>query len=231
MFSGVAGIELGLEWTGGFKTVWQVEIDEYRRQVLKNHFPGVRRPRDVRTFLTRPHSQWACDLICGGFPCQNVSQAGKGGGLDGEQSGLWTSYRNAIRDIRPPYVLVENVPALRWRRPGIERVLGDLASLGYDARWESLPAKAFGAPFEGDRVYICAANGTRCENSWLFDIWPEPEPGTWWLSEPGVCRVADGVSGQVGGGGGNVEVAALADSVVPWVAKYLGERILEAEHA
>jgi DNA (cytosine-5)-methyltransferase 1 len=94
------------------------------------------------------------DLICGGFPCQDISHAGKGAGIDGERSGLWSEYARIIGEIRPRYAIVENVAALLGR--GLERVLGDLAALGYDAEWHCIPASAVGAPHRRDRIWIVA---------------------------------------------------------------------------
>jgi len=109
----------------------------------------------------RPRSSiQGIDLICGGFPCQDISVAGKGAGIGGERSGLWSEYARIIGEVRPKYVLVENVAALLGR--GIERVLGDLAALGYDAEWHCIPASAVGAPHRRDRVWIIAhANSGR----------------------------------------------------------------------
>lgn len=94
------------------------------------------------------------DVLCGGFPCQDLSVAGKGAGLDGSRSGLWSEYARLIGELRPRYVIVENVPALLAR--GFGRVLGDLAALGYDAEWDCIPASAFGAPHRRDRVWVVA---------------------------------------------------------------------------
>jgi DNA (cytosine-5)-methyltransferase 1 len=94
------------------------------------------------------------DVLCGGFPCQDISVAGRGEGIDGARSGLWGEYARLIRDLRPRYVIVENVAALLAR--GMERVLGDLAACGYDAEWDCIPASAVGAPHRRDRVWLVA---------------------------------------------------------------------------
>jgi len=101
----------------------------------------------------------AIDVICGGFPCQDISTAGKGAGIGGARSGLWGEYARIIGEVRPAYVIVENVAALLGR--GLERVLGDLAALGYDAEWHCIPASAIGAPHRRDRLWIVAYPG--CE--------------------------------------------------------------------
>src|ERR1700688_2294445 len=152
LFSGIGGFELGLERTGGFKTVWQVEIDPYCQRVLAKHWPDVRRWDDVRTFP--PPGEWGCDVICGGFPCQDISTAGKRLGITGPQSGLWAQFSRIIGEIRPRFVIVENVAGLSVR--GMDRVCGDLAALGFDAEWETIPAGAFGAPHLRNRIFLVA---------------------------------------------------------------------------
>lgn len=127
LFSGIGGIDLGLE-RAGMRCVGQVEIDPYCRAVLARHWPSVPQWDDVRTFK-REQLKERPDLIAGGFPCQDVSNAGTRTGLDGHRSGLWTEFHRIVREIRPRFVLVENVAALLVR--GLDRVLGDLASCGY----------------------------------------------------------------------------------------------------
>ena len=151
LFAGIGGFDLGLE-RAGFEIAWQVEIDPYCQRVLAKHWPHVQRYGDIRTI------DWGTvepvDLLCGGFPCQDISLAGKGAGLAGERSGLWFEYAKAIEALQPRYVLIENVSALRSR--GLDQVLGSLAALGYDAEWHCIPACAVGAPHRRDRVWIMA---------------------------------------------------------------------------
>jgi DNA (cytosine-5)-methyltransferase 1 len=159
LFAGIGGFDLGLE-RAGMRVAWQVELDSYCRAVLARHFPEARRFEDVREV----GAQDLCpvDLICGGFPCQDLSPAGRGAGLAGARSGLWAEFARIVRDLRPRYVLVENVPALltgkgkRWDRAPVGRVLGDLAEAGYDAEWACLSAREFGAPHLRKRVWIVA---------------------------------------------------------------------------
>jgi len=152
------GIDLGLE-RAGMTCRWQVEIDDYCQKVLAKHWPDVRRFGDIRE--CGAHNLETVDLICGGFPCQDISLAGKGAGIEGARSGLWSEYHRIICELRPRYVLVENVSALLVR--GIDRVLGDLAESGYDAEWDCIPAAAVGAPHRRDRVFVVAYSGSlRC---------------------------------------------------------------------
>jgi DNA (cytosine-5)-methyltransferase 1 len=154
LFSGIGGLELGLE-RAGMRVVWQAETDDYARRVLAKHWPSVHCYRDAREVGA---DAARVDLICGGFPCQDISNAGQRAGIDGTRSGLWGEYIRIVRELRPRYVLVENVSALLAR--GMGRVLGDLAASGYDAEWDCIPAAAVGAPHRRDRVFVVAyANG------------------------------------------------------------------------
>jgi DNA (cytosine-5)-methyltransferase 1 len=157
LFSGIGGFSLGLERTGGFKTVAFCEIDPFARRVLAKHWPEVPCYDDVRTLdAARLDADGIgrVDVICGGFPCQDISVAGKGAGLEGERSGLWSEIRRLAGELRPRFVLVENVSALLGR--GLDRVLGDLAEIGFDAEWHCIPASAVGAPHRRDRIWIVA---------------------------------------------------------------------------
>ena len=134
------------------RTVAFCEIDPYCRAVLKKHWPGVPCFEDVREL--HAFDVGPVDLICGGFPCQDISTAGKGAGLRGERSGLWSEYRRLIEECRPAWVVIENVSALRSR--GLDQVLREVAALGYDAEWHCISASAVGAPHRRDRVWIVA---------------------------------------------------------------------------
>ena len=155
LFSGIGGFSLGLE-RAGMKTVAFCEIEKFPRRVLAKHWPEVPIYDDVRTLTANRLASdgISVDLICGGFPCTDISVAGKGLGITGPQSGLWREYARLIGELRPRYVIVENVAALLGR--GLGDVLGDLAALGYDAEWHCIPASAVGAPHRRDRVWIIA---------------------------------------------------------------------------
>jgi DNA (cytosine-5)-methyltransferase 1 len=161
LFSGVGGIDIGLE-RAGMVCKWQVEIDPYALRVLEKHWPGVKRYGDVRLI------DWSqvepVDLICGGVPCQPVSVAGKRLGKDDDRF-LWPEVTRCLRDLRPRYALLENVPGLfsidRGRVFG--RILADLADCGYDAEYGILSAADMGAPHLRKRVFIIARRN---------DLWP-----------------------------------------------------------
>ena len=124
LFSGIGGFSLGLE-RAGFRTVQFVELDPYCRAVLRKHWPNVPQHDDIRTF--RPSRSY--DLVCGGFPCQDISAAGRGAGLSGSRSSLWWEMHRVIAEALPPWVVIENVPMLRRR--GLDEVLRALMALGY----------------------------------------------------------------------------------------------------
>lgn len=152
LFSGIGGLDLGFERAGGFRVSWFCEQDPWCRRVLNQHWPGVPVYEDV---LRLPADVAPVDVLAGGFPCQDISYAGKGAGLEGERSGLWgRGFVPAIRRLRPRFVVVENVAALLGR--GFPTVLGDLASLGYDAEWQVLRARDVGAPHQRARLFIVA---------------------------------------------------------------------------
>jgi DNA (cytosine-5)-methyltransferase 1 len=161
LFSGIGGFSLGLE-RAGMKTVAFCEIDAQARKVLAKHWPDVPIFEDVST-LSKDDISEQIDVLAGGFPCQDISTAGRGAGLSGSRSGLWYEYHRIIKEIRPRYAVIENVSALRSR--GLEQVLWSLSEIGYDAEWHCIPASALGAPHQRDRIWIVAypASG-RCES-------------------------------------------------------------------
>jgi DNA (cytosine-5)-methyltransferase 1 len=155
LFAGAGGGILGGKLLG-WKTVCGVECDRYAASVLvarqnDGHLPAFPIWDDVRTFDGRP---WAgiVDVVSGGFPCQDISAAGKGKGLDGERSGLWREMARITGEVRPQFVFVENSPLLVQR--GLAVVLADLASLGFDARWCTLSAGALSAPHKRERFWL-----------------------------------------------------------------------------
>lgn len=156
LFAGIGGFDLGLERTNGFETVAFCEINPFCRRVLAKNWPDVPCYEDVRILTADALSRdgIAVDVICGGFPCQDVSVAGKRAGLAGERSGLWSEYRRLIGELRPRFVLIENVPGLL--SAGARDVVGDLAALGFDCLWECIPASSVGAPHRRDRFWLIA---------------------------------------------------------------------------
>lgn len=157
LFAGIGGLELGLEAATGGRTVWQCEIDPFCRRVLAKNWPDAIRFEDITTM---GEGIPPVDIVCGGFPCQDISLAGKGAGLDGARSGLFFELARIVGLVRPRYVVLENSPALIAR--GFGRVLGTLADLGYDAEWAVLSAGGVGAPHIRRRAFVLAyAQGHR----------------------------------------------------------------------
>ena len=220
LFAGIGGIGLGLE-RAGMTVRWQVEKDDYCRRVLAKHWPDVARYEDVCD-VGRANLE-PVELIAGGFPCTDLSHVGRRAGIEGESSGLWTEFCRIVGELRPSYVLVENVPSILVR--GMGRVLGDLAAIGYDAEWDCLPAAAFGAPHLRARIFILAyprggRYGTQEET--VFAGRPLPELHGGWRREPTVGRVDHGAPLRV------ERLAAIGRAVVPQVSEYIGRRILSA---
>jgi len=157
LFAGAGGGILGGKLLG-WRTVCAVEWEPYPASVLAaRQNDGLLPPfpiwDDVQTFDGKPWSG-IVDVVSGGFPCQDISAAGKGAGIDGERSGMWGEMARIICEVRPSYVFVENSPMLTSR--GLGRVLGDLASMGFDARWGVLGAADVGANHQRDRIWIVA---------------------------------------------------------------------------
>jgi DNA (cytosine-5)-methyltransferase 1 len=152
LFAGIGGFDLGLERTGGFETAWFCEIEDYPTKILNKNWPGVPVYPDVTQL--KGDTVAPVDILTGGFPCQDISAAGRGAGIDGDRSGLWFEFARVIGELRPRYVIAENSPLLRSR--GLNAVLGSLAALGYDAEWDCVPARAFGAPHQRDRIWVVA---------------------------------------------------------------------------
>ena len=163
LFAGAGGGILGGHLLG-WRTVCAVEWEPYAASVLmQRQNDGILPPfpiwDDVQTFDGRPW-RGIVDVVSGGFPCQDISAAGKGAGIDGERSGMWREMARIICEVRPRYAFIENSPMLTIR--GLDRVLSDLASMGFDARWGVLGAADVGAPHQRDRIWVVAyANSER----------------------------------------------------------------------
>ncbi len=219
LFSGIGGFSLGLERTGGFKTIAFCEIDPFCRRVLAKHWPGVPIYEDI---TTADFSGVSADVICGGFPCQDVSNAGKRAGITGERSGLWKHLVGAIRVVRPKYAIVENVAALLSNGLGV--VLRDLAEIGYDAEWHCIPASYVGRPTGRDRVWIVANPRERAPRPWGQQCLPKSPEIDWpRLVHAPRSRRNYGLSDWLD------RVGAVGNAVVPQIPELIGRAILQAE--
>ena len=234
LFAGAGGGILGGQLLG-WRTVCAVEIEPYPASVLvARQNDGVLPPfpiwDDIRTFDGRP---WRgnIDVVSGGFPCQDISAAGKGEGITGERSGLWVEMARVISEVRPRYAFVENSPMLTSRGLGV--VLGDLAAMGFNARWGILGAADVGAPHIRERIWIAAySTSERWKNSWIIrqnkEKWErmefkrlvshpyEGQISPWADTSPSkkaeVLGVANGMAGELDGIGccGNGQVPQCA---------------------
>lgn len=232
LFAGIGGFDLGLERTGGFETVAFCEIEPKARALMAGRFPKANAYDDVRTLTGGRLSAdgVTVDCIVGGFPCQDISTVGSRAGLGGSRSGLWFDYARLVGELLPRFVIVENSPELL--ACGFGDVLGSLASLGYDAEWDCIPASALGAPHDRDRVWLVAYPAQQSRiyqphlgnalrrwlsddvNPWATDAWDAPQAA--------ICRVDDGIPGRV------VRSAQLGNAVVPFIPELIGRAILTA---
>jgi DNA (cytosine-5)-methyltransferase 1 len=237
LFSGIGGFSLGLE-RAGMKTTAFCDIDPFCRAVLAKNWPGVPIYDDIHSIS---HKRLIADRlevegICSGFPCPDISYAGKGAGLDGPESRLWFEYLRIIGDIRPRFAIVENVANLVTR--GIDRVLGGLAEIGYDAEYEVLGADAIGASQRRERVWLLAyPDGTRRQGR----IWAgQPrEASTQFQTTRGeplrsMCgfwppgpREVDNIPRMVDGPANRAHrLRALGNAVVPQIAESIGKAVM-----
>jgi len=250
LFSGIGGIDLGLE-RAGMTCAWQSEIEPYACRVLAKHWPAIPNLGDIRGI------DWTTvgtvDVVAGGYPCQPFSYAGRRAGADDPRH-LWPMFADCLRVVRPRYAMLENVSG--HLSLGFGDVQADLASLGYDAQWDCIPAAALGAPHLRDRVFIIATRRTAMDPNSNSEprrpkhggasAWPSPMADTsskglqrcWdersvthdrfrsrrvWEVEPEVGRVVDGVPHRMD------RLKGLGNAVVPQVAEHIGRIIMSME--
>ena len=234
LFSGIGGFSLGFQRVG-IKTLWQVELKPFCRQVLAKHFPGAERFTDVK--LVGKHNLKVVDIISGGFPCQDISQAGKQAGIKvGTRSGLWFEYARIIDELRPKFAVIENVARLVNR--GLQQVLDDLAEIGYNAEWDCIRASDMGAPHRRERVFVIAypnRDGRErgriydgpwiqaSDTPWLWESFRTTDRKVWLETECKLHGNVDGVSKQLD----TDRVASCGNSIVPQIAELIGHRIKE----
>lgn len=231
LFAGIGGMDAGLE-RAGMTPLWQVENEPYCVKVLEKHWPGVKRYGDIKVV------DWASverpDLVCGGFPCQPVSVAGKRLGTSDDRW-LWPEFLRCLRILRPRYILLENTPGLLSL--GFDEVEASLASLGLCCEWGCLPASAFGLPQEGYRVFAFAT--THGQGLALWEAFRShrqaQQPATLrTVLEAVWARLRARGHGDHHGAPGRLDphrksrIRAIGNAVAPPVAEWLGRRILEA---
>jgi DNA (cytosine-5)-methyltransferase 1 len=241
LFSGIGGFDLGFERSFkkhsiDCKIAWQVEIDEYCKKILRKHWPGTKIYSDVRDITKNNVSH--VDILIGGFPCQDLSVAGKQRGIHGKKSGLWWEMFRIIGELRPRIVVLENVPNII--RVGGRSVVGSFTSIGYDSEWTIISARQFGAPhlrkrwflvaypnsersqeqpnitksMEQKRFFKCGdgqKNGLYFGNNW--------EKGT---SESPLCSVDDGIPDRV------ARLRALGNAIVPQCSEWVFDQVIKS---
>lgn len=245
IFSGIGGMSLGLERTGFFKTRAFCEIDPHCRKVLKKHWPDIPVHKDVKTLKAdtilpdkKTRLGDAVKVICGGFPCQDISIAGGKKGIKGERSGLWKEYKRLISEIRPDYAIIENVGNLRHK--GLAVVLKDLWKLGYDAEWYIISAKSVGAWHERKRVWIIAFPNDNDFRLGIEAFAPKKEKQEWWAkttaklrswwpSKPSFCGTVDGVRKGLDEDLRQERIKQLGNAVVPQIPELIGNLIAQHE--
>ncbi len=231
-FAGIGGISLGLE-RAGHECVGHCEIDPYACKVLKKHWPDVPLFGDIKEIDANEILE--AELWCGGFPCQDISNAGKRAGIHGERSGLFFDFMRLATVVRPRRLLLENVGALINR--GLSEVLGCLAKSGYGCEWNRVSASAVGALHRRERIFILAHNrGERIQRffpktvpefaslSWCKDVRGiEDLRGGSDLPEPLFRGGRDGIPNWVD------RLRCLGNAVVPQVAEYIGRLLTEPD--
>lgn len=237
LFSGIGGFSKGLEDSGYFETVAFCEKDNFRQSVLRHHWPDTPIYHDIREVSGEEIGH--ADTMCGGFPCQDVSVAGFRGGIrPSTRSGLWAEFCRILRNVGPGTVVLENVTGLLSL--GLGRVLGDLASCGYDAEWFCFPAASVGAPHSRDRVWIVAYAREKGWEGPVVNWQTFPSPSLQEVTKFGNARAICGhewakhfPSVSMGNGvpGRLVRdtISACGDSVIPVIPRLIGHAIARAE--
>ena len=238
-FSGVGDLDLGLE-RAGFKIVSMCEIEPCSQDILRKHWPEVDMYGDIAAIKTEELEP--ANVICGGFPCQDVSVAARRKeGLDGRRTGLFFELARIIGEVRPRYVILENVPGLV--ADGIDRVLGTLAGLGYDAEWEIIQANWFGLPHVRKRVFIVAHPSSQRRQVFgpIYSRYAEDaqlglegeadilalHDGDTTFSLAECLRTSDGV--PIGVDEIKRRLTMCGNAVCPPVARFVGDLIVKAE--
>ncbi len=235
LFSGAGIGDYGLS-LAGLSHAWFCETDEYSRRVLELRFPGKTIYGDIRGVYGKYIEK--VDIISGGFPCQDISTAGKGAGIrEGNRSGLWYEYARIIDEIRPKWVVIENVAAIRNKNGGLGIVLQDLAEIGYDAEWQVLRAFDFGLPHRRERLFVIAyPNSERLEKFWEGASWDKiSEQQTsvqdnfdstvrrFWETAARTYRGTNGTPHRVD------RLRCIGNGIVPFCTEFIGRRIIEIE--
>lgn len=235
LFAGVLGFGLAAQWAG-IETVWYSEVSSFCNEHNAINFPAATAYGDIRGLSGLP---W-CNIISGGFPCQDISGAGKGAGIAGARSGLWSEYCRILGEVRPDYAIIENSPLLTVR--GLDIVLSGLAKIGYDAVWDCVRASAYGAPHARERLYLIAYPNSfgrsqiphwpcsdssevfKCQENWCTSRWDTATAsgyGAWRIPLAHFRGLDDGISPELVA----EEFTAFGNAVVPQIPHEIFEAI------
>lgn len=239
LFSGIGGFSLGLE-RAGMKTIAFCEYNEAAQRVLRKHWPDVPVYKDVRT-LDGSQFRGTVNVVCGGFPCQDLSRAGRQDGIEGQRSNLYTEMLRIISECRPEFAIFENVTNLLTGESGrwFAQFLYDLAAVGYDAQWHCISASAVGAAHHRDRIWIIAyPNGTNSQGIFfpkpLF-AYSEESRRRQYTRAVDEALPADDYACQRGNFDDVPErmdrLKQLGNSVVPLIPEIIGRAILRSREA
>lgn len=257
LFSGIGGLDLGLE-RAGMNCIVQVEIDDFCQKILYKHWSNVQKFKDIRDVKKENFLQKSIDLVCGGFPCQDVSLAGKRKGLAGKRSTLWTEFYRIICEVRPRWVVIENVSGLYTANDGqfFTKILWSLSQGGYDVEWNTFYASDFGAPHSRERIFIIANSKRNTDvgdvgDRRIFVGWENRKkirredwlelivdtgkmaPSKWKSKrfevdcESTLIRSDDGFSGRLD----KNRLKSLGNAVVPQIAEFVGHCIINHENS
>lgn len=230
-FCGIGGFSLGFK-RAGFEIIGGCEIDPYARAVYEKNF-GVKTDGDIRAIESIP-----ADIICGGFPCQNISLAGKREGITGEQSSLWFELLRIIKKSKPKFIVIENVPSIRSN--GLLEVLKGINEVGYDAEWDNFSAQEIGANHKRERFFLVGypKNESRLQTDTVFSSiggewdawknscskhWRETPESDWFVPESISVGVDDGLPNRMD------RVRCLGNAIVPQISEWIAKRIKEME--
>lgn len=233
LFSGIGGFEKGAE-KAGIETIWNCEYEKYNRKRLSKHWPETKQFTDIRTMQNPRY----VDIVSGGFPCQDISVAGKMEGITGNRSGLWSEMFRLCGEIRPKYIIIENSPALTVR--GFEKILCDISKIGYNAQWQCISNLSFGYPHKRERIYVIAysnkigSQSDICKNGSTYSIFRK------WASNKmhgysSAKRILEmptcsNIRNDDGFRDWTHRVASIGNSVNPTVAYYLFDCIIRFEN-
>lgn len=222
LFSGIGGFSIGLE-NSGMETIAFCEIEKYPKKILSKHWPTIPIYEDIRKLDGYSFND-KIDILCGGFPCQDISLTGKQKGLNGNHSSLWYEFKRLINEVKPKYAIIENVANLRSR--GLVSILQDLWEIGYDAEWNIISAGELGYPHLRERIWIIAyPHSTQLKRGGISSRIQSKVSDLSNIrrgkDKPRVERTSNGIPSQMD------RLKCLGNALIPLIPNLIGEAILE----